>query len=216
MLAIVGTFLLVLATLVSVCYLTAPTHNTDTQHFDAILVLGTPALRQGGGISQAGKWLMEEAAREYRAGRAQHIVVSGGAVANRFTEADVLARYARELGIPDTAVLEERQARNTLQNVQKSASIVQEHGWQSVEVIGLKEHLPRAAILLKTTALKWRTHAAPTPGRRRWNKISRTLEEAVGTTVLRLFGVWTATVLHGVKVVMGLPGALIRYIRGIP
>ena len=192
-----------LVCVVTVSYCTAPTHNTEVDHFDAIVVLGTPASMDGR-LTKAGRWLVDEAVREYRAGRAERVIISGAAVANEYCEADVLAKYARESGLPATAILEDRKAQNTLQNVQNSAAIMREHGWRSAEVIGLKEHLPRSAVLLQTIPILWRTRAAATPGRHWMNLARHTVEEAIGTAVLRIFGLRSVPLLHAVKRAFGV------------
>ena len=195
--------LALLAVLPPVCYLTAAENNTDAGHFDAILVLGTPADADGG-VSYSGKWLVDEAAREYRAGRAAHIILSGGAVANRYREAEVLARYASRIGLPDAAIVEENQSRDTLENIQNSVALMQQHGWRTMEVIGLKEHLPRAGVLLEHTSMEWATRAAATPDRSTEDIAIHTVEEAFATAVLRIFGLWTVPALHRLKVALRL------------
>lgn len=195
---IVAVIFLTSTAVITFFFLTAPKRNTDAEHFDCILVLGTPA-KTDGTPSKAGRWLVTEAVREYRAGRAAHVVISGAAVANRYVEADVLARLAKEMGISPDAVLEERRARDTLQNVDNTADLMKQHGWTSVEVIGMPEHLHRAGVLLEHTSLQWSTHAAPTPGRNVFTRALRIVVEACGTTVLRVFGLRAVPVLHCVK-----------------
>ena len=58
-------------------YATLPTHNTTQTHFDAIIVLGTPAKTDGTPSEQRERVL--EGVREYRAGVAPHIIMTGAA-----------------------------------------------------------------------------------------------------------------------------------------
>ena len=46
-----------------------------------------------------------EAVHEYKRGVAPQLILSGGAVTNRFVEARVMARSAEAQGIPDSAIL---------------------------------------------------------------------------------------------------------------
>ncbi len=193
-----GLVLLALASVVTFCFVTAPKRNTNAEHFDCILVLGTPAEKDGT-PSRPGGWLIAEAVREYQSGKAAHLVISGAAVANQYTEADVLARLAIKMGIPTGAILEDRSARDTLQNVNNTADLMKQHGWSSVEVIGLPEHLHRTGVLLEHTSLQWSTHAAHTPGRNVFSRALHIVVEACGTTVLRVFGLAAVPALHRLK-----------------
>lgn len=196
--AIVLLCLAAVAVFVVLSYCLAPTSNTALRHFDAILVLGAPADDDGGiGIEQ--KWRMDEAIREFRLRRADRMIVSGGAVFNRFVEASAMARYAEQNGIPAQAVVEEPGSRNTLENILNCEAIMDAHGWRSVEVVSSPEHLARAAVLLERTHLLWRTHAAPTPGRGEYDIARHTVAEALATAGIRVFGTRIEPLLHRLK-----------------
>lgn len=143
----------------------APTSNTSLTHFDAIVVLGSPADSDGNPTpTQLAR--VTEAVHEYERGVATHLILTGGAVANRFAEASVMARTAHAQGIPDSAIFVEPQARNTIQNACFAVRIMKAHGWRSAEVVSSPYHLPRAGLIFSRLPLEWRTHAAPplTPG----------------------------------------------------
>jgi uncharacterized SAM-binding protein YcdF (DUF218 family) len=138
----------------------APVSNTSLDHFDAILVLGYPADRDGNPApTQLAR--VTEAVREYERGVAPRLIFSGSSVANRFVEARVMARTAEAQGIPASAIFVEPQARDTIQNVCYGTRILKAHGWSSVEVISSSSHLPRAGLILSRMPLEWRLHAAP-------------------------------------------------------
>ncbi len=171
---------------------------------DVLLVLGTPA-EIDGSVTEAQRWRVEEAVREFRAGRAPYLLFTGGPAANRFVEAQVMAGYAHTLGVPWDRLLEEGRAKTTVENVADSAAMIEARGWHRVEVISSPEHLHRAAYLMERTPFLWRVHAAPTPGRSRLQTTGAYVEEAIGTTAFRLFGTGAepaihtlATVQHGV------------------
>jgi uncharacterized SAM-binding protein YcdF (DUF218 family) len=138
----------------------APTSNTSLTHFDAIIVLGSPADNDGNPTpTQLAR--VTEAVHEYQRGVATRLILTGGAVANQFTEARVMARTAHAHGIPDSAIFVEPDARNTIQNACYAVRIMKAHGWTSAEVVSSPYHLPRAGLIFSRLPLEWRTHAAP-------------------------------------------------------
>lgn len=191
-------------------YLSIPSGNTAQDHFDAILVLGAPTTLQGK-TSDEQRWRVEEGVREFRAGRAPRLLFSGAAVAYRFIEAEAMAAYARTLGVPPEAILTETHARNTIQNIRYSETILKSHGWSSVEVISSRDHLPRAALILQSTSLRWRVHASPIEGRSLPDTWLYYGEEAITTALLRWFGLRLAPLLHAIAVVQHALGFAMRW-----
>ena len=140
--------------------LLAPTSNTSLTHFDAIIVLGTPADSDGNPTpTQLDR--VTEGVREYERGIAPRLIMTGGAAHNSFVEARVMARTAHAQGIPESAIYIEPQARDTIQNACYSARIMKTHGWRSAEVVSSASHLPRAGYIFNEMPIQWRTHAAP-------------------------------------------------------
>lgn len=150
-------------------YAMLPSHNTTQTHFDALIVLGYPALGDGSPSPEQRERVLE-GVREYKAGVAPRIIFTGGAAHNAFTESHVMAMLARSQGVPPAAVIEESQAQNTIQNIYYSAQILRGHGWTSAEIISTSYHLPRAGLIINAINLahpnlsfNWRTRAAPWP-----------------------------------------------------
>lgn len=150
-------------------YRTIPTHNTAATHFDTIIVLGYPA-RLDGTPSPEQRERVLEGVREYKSGVAPHIIMTGAAAHNQYTEAHVMAQLALAQGVPASALIEEPQALNTIQNLYYSARIMHQHGWNSAEIVSSPSHLPRAALIANTLNydqpslyFNWRTHAAQWP-----------------------------------------------------
>jgi len=141
----------------------APTSNTSQDHFDVLIVLGSP-VDADGNPSPRELARVTEAVHEYERGVAPHIIFTGGAVANRFVEAQVMARTAEAQGIPASAVLEDPAARDTMENTCNALAIMRRHDWDSAEVISSPSHLPRAAMILSRLSLKWQVHPAPALG----------------------------------------------------
>ncbi|SNT02481.1 Uncharacterized SAM-binding protein YcdF, DUF218 family [Granulicella rosea] len=171
-----------------VSYTTVPTRNTDATHFDTIIVLGVPANKDGS-ASPGEMARVDEAVREFHAGRAGHIILSGGAAWTPVPEGPVMAKAAVAAGVPVEDVLIEDRSMNTVQNVYYSHEIMQQHGWTSAEVISEASHLPRAALILERYGFQWRTHPCGWPsnksvlGRAGWYTY-----EALRVAGIRWFG----------------------------
>ena len=149
---------------VLVSYTTIPSGNTGTARLDTIIVLGTPSLPDGS-PSPDQRMRVDEGVREYRAGVAPHIIMTGGAAHNQFVEAHTMAELARTEGVPGDALVEEGRAQNTIQNIFYSVALMKAQGWGSAEVVSSPSHLPRAALILEHYTVAWRTHAAVWPQR---------------------------------------------------
>jgi uncharacterized SAM-binding protein YcdF (DUF218 family) len=186
-------FFLVLAIIIN--YRTIPTGDTKQTHFDALIVLGTPA-RPDGSPSPEQRERVLEGLRQYRAGTAAHIIMTGGAAHNAFTEAHVMAKLAMSQGIPAEAILEEDQARNTIQNIFYSAQIMHQHGWSSAEIVSSPSHLSRASLIVQTfdreqpaLGITWHTHPASWPPEYNlFRRLSYYSAEATYCLRLRLIG----------------------------
>ncbi|HEY6376282.1 MAG TPA: YdcF family protein, partial [Edaphobacter sp.] len=160
---------IVSALIVTGNYVTLPTHNASQTHFDTIVVLGTPSQADGTPSPEQRERVLE-GVREYKAGVAPHIIMTGGPAHNHFVEAHTMAQLAATQGIPASDILEEPQALNTIQNIYYSAQLMHQHDWSSAEVISSPNHLGRTALILDTfnrtqptLSIDWSTHPAPWP-----------------------------------------------------
>jgi len=137
----------------------APKGNTTQDRFDVLIVLGYPADADGNPTPTELE-RVTEAVHEYERGVAPLMILTGGAAHNQYVEAQVMARVAEAQGIPAAQILEEPQARNTVENTCDSLRIMRTHGWTSAEVISSPRHLPRVAMILSRLPLQWRVHPA--------------------------------------------------------
>jgi uncharacterized SAM-binding protein YcdF (DUF218 family) len=138
----------------------APRSNTSLTRFDVILVLGVPADSDGNPTPlQLAR--VTEAVHEYQRGVAPRLIFTGGATRHGFVEARVMAHAAEAQGIPESAVLVEPEAKDTIQNACYTVRIMKAHGWHSAEIISSDFHLPRVALIFNSLPLEWSTHAAP-------------------------------------------------------
>jgi uncharacterized SAM-binding protein YcdF (DUF218 family) len=177
-------------------YATVPTHNCDLKHFDTILVLGCPATRYGK-PSPEQRARVAEGVKEFNAGRAGHIIFSGGATEKQFVEGQVMAELAQEQGVPASAIVVEGEARNTIQNMYFSDQIMREKGWTSVEIISSPSHLPRAALIMKHYPVQWKEQASQWPPQYSLRRIAVLYAGEISDVfVLRWFGFAPSSFLH--------------------
>lgn len=138
----------------------APSGNSSLTRFDAIIVLGSPA-DSDGNPTPTELARVTEAVREYQLGVAPRLILSGGPAHNRFVEARVMAQAAHAQGIPESAIVVEPEATNTIQNACFTTRIMNEHGWHSAEVVSSAAHLPRVGLVFSQVPLQWHAHAGP-------------------------------------------------------
>ena len=163
-----------------------PLSNTSAAHFDTIIVLGYPARKDGTPRPEMRERVLE-GVREYKAGVAPHMILTGGAAHNDYVEADVMAALARSQGVPADAIFEDRQAKDTIQNAFYSVQIMETHGWHSAEVVSSDSHLRRASLIFAHFPIDWRMHAAPWPPEYGvFTRAGHEWYEAVDTARLRL------------------------------
>jgi uncharacterized SAM-binding protein YcdF (DUF218 family) len=143
-------------------YRAIPADNTNLTHFDAIIVLGYPANADGTPSPEQRERTLE-AVREFKSGVAPHIILSGGPAHNQFAEAHVMANLAIEQGVPPSAVIEEAEAQNTVQNIFYSQRIMADNHWTSAEVVSSPSHLPRTSLILSHYRFPWRTRSSNWP-----------------------------------------------------
>jgi uncharacterized SAM-binding protein YcdF (DUF218 family) len=134
--------------------------NTNLARFDAIIVLGSPVDSDGNPTPEQLARVME-GVREYMRGVAPRVIVTGGPTRHGFVEAEVMARVAESQGIPESALVVEPRAMDTIENACYSERIMKAHGWRSAEVVSSAYHLPRAAMIFGHQSMQWRMRAAP-------------------------------------------------------
>jgi uncharacterized SAM-binding protein YcdF (DUF218 family) len=84
------------------------------------------------------------AAHLWRAGQVDRLVLSGGLV-DGTSEAELMARFAVDLGVPRTAILREPDSRTTRENAEAVASVLRAIGLGAdITLVTSALHLPRA------------------------------------------------------------------------
>lgn len=118
-------------------------YNNDCKK-DVMIILGYPA-RKDGTLSPILRERIKKAAELYHKGIAGMIICSGGAVANRYIEADVMAQALNELGVAESHIIRERSAKNTYGNLMISKEMMQEKGLETAVIVSSPWHLRKAS-----------------------------------------------------------------------
>lgn len=98
-----------------------------------------------------------EGFRLHRAGKADRILLTGG---NVFPQPGLQgeAFYARELlalwGVAPDAMVTETKSRNTLQNAEYSAAILERNGWEKVLLVTSATHMSRAVLAFRRAGVE--------------------------------------------------------------
>ncbi len=87
----------------------------------------------------------------YRQRPGSRLLLSGGKVFQKVSEADIMARVAVSLGVPEADIVREEQSRDT----EEQARFIREHvGRSEFVLVTSASHMPRAVLLFKTLGLK--------------------------------------------------------------
>ena len=115
---------------------------------DVIVILGA-ALGPDGGAGPALRRRVAHGARLFHAGRAGHLIVTGGGLNTPPTEAEAMRALAVGHGVPEERIIVEDKATRTLENALYTARIMEDRGWARALVVSDPFHLPRALFLFR-------------------------------------------------------------------
>lgn len=128
---------------------------------DAVILLGGGTLGQpfpprvapelGGAVDR-----VIHAMRIYRAGKAPVIVISAGNLpwsGAIVPEAQLIADFLVELGMPRSALVLETGGRTTRENAANTNALFKEHGWRKGILVTSGKHMPRALAVFRKVGL---------------------------------------------------------------
>lgn len=125
---------------------------------DAIVVLGFgPPVDESGKPVDELRWRVEKGVALYQAGLAPIVVMTGGKTYQDFYEATVMKELAVSLGVPAGAVLEEREAMNTIDNARFTARLLKARGAKRIILVSNPYHLSRAVRLYRANGFEIQT-----------------------------------------------------------
>ena len=104
--------------------------NSVQNPFDAIIVPGVPF--EHGKWSDVMKIRVHWAKYQFDQGLTRNIIFSGSAVYSPYYEAEIMAEYARKLGVPDSVIFVEKRAEHSVENVYYSYRIAKENNFKNV------------------------------------------------------------------------------------
>lgn len=131
---------------------------------DAIVVLGSAVYYEG----KLGPVLQERfdsALALYAQGLAPTLVFSGGDGWGPPNEADEMRRQAIERGVPESAIVADREGHNTRASARNVARVAAARGWSHVIVVTHYYHLPRTKMAFAQEGIA-RVSGAEATGRR--------------------------------------------------
>ena len=146
---------------------------------DAIVVFA-------GGVGESGKAgggaqeRIAQAVALYKGGYAPVLILSSGYVYS-FQEAEVMRALAVDQGVPASAILLEKQATNTYQNVKFVDDILREHKWRRVLLVSSPYHMRRALLVWHKQAPEVEVLPTPAPHSQFYEHVrGATLEQVRG------------------------------------
>lgn len=101
--------------------------------YDAVIIPGYPFDPEGK-MNAIYRMRLAWAFELYETGRTQYIILSGGAVHSPYVEAEIFAMYLMGKGIPADALILERNAEHSMENVFYSMEIAEKYGFEKVAV----------------------------------------------------------------------------------
>ena len=136
------------------------------------------------------------AARLYHAGKAPVLLLSGGGEDAVLTEAESMALFLRDLGVPQSALVLEGRSRTTGQNAAETARWLRAQGVDRILLVTSALHMPRSVRLFERQGLQVIAAAADHeqadyPLWRRWWPEAEALEGSA-RAMKELLGAWLA------------------------
>ena len=154
---------------------------------DAIVVMG--AAQYDGRPSPQLAARLDHVVTLWDDGVAPLVVVTGGKRSgDRFTEAEASARYLRDLGVPDEAIIEVGEGATTHESVDAAASVMAARGIESVALVTDPYHALRSRLIVEAAGFDADVAATPDSVVTGWNAWRRNAQEAAGVAVGRLIG----------------------------
>jgi uncharacterized SAM-binding protein YcdF (DUF218 family) len=165
----------------------AASRRDEARPSRAIVVLG--AAQYNGRPSPVLAARLDHVVDLYRAGMADHIVVTGGKQpGDLFTEAGASARYLSRRGVPGGAVERETTGATSYASLAAVARFLREDGINDVLLVSDPYHSYRIAAIADEVGLT--AHVSPTPSGlfQGWNRVERLVRETAAVAVGRLIG----------------------------
>lgn len=150
----------------------------SNQEADLIMVLGSK-VEENGIPAKRLQYRLNKGIDLYQAGKAKAIIVSGGLGKEGFDEAEVMANYLIERGIPAEAIIRDNQGNTTYASAQNALQLMEVRGDYSLLVVSQYFHLLRAEIACKRMGIPI-VHSASSDWFWEWRDVYSIPREIVG------------------------------------
>lgn len=142
-----------------------------------LVILGYPA-NNDGYPSPILKSRLDKGLEIYEQEPIDKIILTGGPVYNNFVEAEVMAVYCIEHGVPTDKIVMEPSAKNTYENARMVNRLIEDEGYTNVIIVTSAFHARRAKHFFSKHIDKTRIVTAPFPKKYPWfKKLFYTLKE---------------------------------------
>ncbi len=128
---------------------------------DAIVVFAG-GVGESGRAGQGYEERVLQAVALYERGLAPRIIFSSG-LTFLLREADVMKALAVSLGVPEEAILLEREAASTVQNVAHTRAMLRAHDWKTILLVSSPYHMRRADLVWRKQAPEVTVIKTPVP-----------------------------------------------------
>lgn len=155
---------------------------------DCVIVCGYPT-NNDGSISNILKSRIEKAIELYKDNKVKYIIVSGGAIHNRFSEALTMKEYALQRGIDENYILIENKAKSTYHNMMYSKEIMKKYHFKNCYVVTNSWHRIKAKYYAKKFELNFEMINAQKPENMSYIKVLLlTIDMPINMFINRLKG----------------------------
>jgi SanA protein len=150
-LSVFGLLALFLPRLMTSLYASARTFTVETAPVDRVVIVFGAGLRHDGTPTAILRDRVETAARLYKDGKVEKLLMSGDNRIVEHNEPEAMRQYALSLGVPDDAIVLDYAGRRTYDTCYRANAIF---GVKSAILVTQDFHLPRALFLCNTLGLE--------------------------------------------------------------
>jgi vancomycin permeability regulator SanA len=124
----------------------------ESRPADVILILGS-AVWPNEQPSPSLRARTQRAIELYQDGYAPHLLLSGGLGRYGPEEAEVMRRLATAAGIPEEALILDKEAHSTRESIEKAREISQQEGWATIIIVSDPFHMQRSLLMARDAGI---------------------------------------------------------------
>ena len=139
--------------------------------------------------------------------KAPLLLLSGGSLWTRPTEAEQMRGVLSEWGVPDGAMILEDESRNTRENAVASLRLMQQRGLRRALLVTSAFHMPRALAIFQKEAARLSAQAAGPVASGEERGVAAQQQGAGALTIIPFIGTFVGLAITAVVIVLDWPGA---------